>query len=169
MSMLKTAPGAGDSAGMTGLDRVLAMVEGRAPQAPISAMMAMRTRAAGPGWVEFVGVPGVEHYNPMGIVHGGYAATLLDSCLGIAVLTSLAPGLAFTTIDLNVTYLRAMTARTGEVVARADVVSSGRRIATARGTVVDSEGRLIATGTTTCMVFPMEERLAAEAKRENGA
>lgn len=167
--MLKTVPDAHDAAAMTGLERVLAMVEGRAPGAPIGKIMAMTARGAGPGWVEFAGVPGPEHYNPMGFVHGGYAATLLNSALGVCVLTTLPPGMTFTTIDLNVTYLRAMSARTGEVIARGEVVSSGRQIATARGTLVDSEGRLIATGTTTCLIFPIEKRLEAEAKRENRA
>lgn len=154
---------------MTGLESVRAMLDGHAPGAPIGKLMAMTLRGAGPGWVEFTGVPGVEHYNPMGFVHGGYAATLLDSCMGIAVVTTLGPGVTFTTVDLNITYLRAMSASTGEVVARGETVTSGRRVATARGTLMDAEGRLIATGIATCLVFPIDERLAAEARRGTGA
>ncbi len=140
----------------TGLALMQAMIDGRAPGAPIADLMAMTGAAAGPGWMEFRGTPGPQHYNPIGSVHGGYAATLLDSCMGCAVHTSLAAGIGYTTVDLNITYLKAMTAATGTVIARGEVVTSGRRIATARGTLTDSHGRLLATGTTTCLVFPLE-------------
>ena len=104
----------------------------------------------------FTGEPGPQHYNPLGTVHGGYAATLLDSCMGCAVHTMLKAGTGYTTIDLNVTYLRAMTAATGRVEARGEVITAGRRVATARGTLTDTRGKLIATATTSCLVFPLE-------------
>ncbi|KAB7648524.1 PaaI family thioesterase [Polymorphobacter fuscus] len=144
-----------DLAGHTGLERIQGMADGRFPGAPIGRLMAMRVGGAGEGWVTFTGHPGPEHYNPIGSVHGGYAATLLDSCMGCAIHTRLPAGTGYTTIDLNITYIRAMTTATGEVTARGEVLSAGRRVATARGTLTDSEGRLIATGTTTCLVFPL--------------
>ncbi len=138
---------------LSGLELMRGMVEGRYPAAPIAKLMNMRGGDAGEGWVTFIGVPGREHYNPGGTVHGGYAATLLDSCMACAVQTTLPAGMGSTTIDLNVTFLKAMTHRTGEVTARGEVISSGKRIATARGTLTDSDGRVLATATTTCLVF----------------
>jgi uncharacterized protein (TIGR00369 family) len=146
-----------DLASHPGLELIQGMIEGRFPRAPIAELMAMSGASAAAGCVVFTGRPSHQHYNPIGSVHGGYAATLLDSCMGCAVHTSLAAGLGYTTIDLNITYLRAMTADTGEVSARGEVITSGKRIATARGTLVDSDGRLLATGTTTCLVFPLGE------------
>lgn len=140
----------------TGLEQIEALVSGRAPPAGIMTLMNMRGGSAGAGWVEFIGAPGRQHYNPIGTVHGGYAATLLDSCMACAVHTMLPAGTGYTTVDLNITYLRAMTDATGDVTARGEVISSGRRIATARGTLTDSEGRTIATGTTTCLVLQPE-------------
>ncbi len=145
-----------DRARLSGLALMQGMIAGRLPRAPLAELMAMTGGSAGEGWVEFHGNPGPQHYNPIGSVHGGYAATLLDSCMGCAVHTSLAAGIGYTTVDLNITYLRAMTAATGMVTARGEVISSGRRIATARGTLTDAQGRVIATGTTTCLVFPLE-------------
>jgi uncharacterized protein (TIGR00369 family) len=141
---------------LNGLELMQGMVAGVLPGAAIAALMNMRAGAAGEGWVEFIGTPGREHYNPIGSVHGGYAATLLDSCMGCAVHTTLPAGIGYTTVDLNITYLRAMTDATGDVIARGDVISSGRRIATARGTLTDSQGRTIATGTTTCLILRPE-------------
>ena len=138
---------------MTGLELIQNMVAGTAPPAAIGKLMAMRAGAAGEGWVEFIGTPGREHYNPVGSVHGGYAATLLDSCMACAVHTTLPAGVSYTTVDLNITYLRAMTDRIGDVTARGEVIMSGRRIATARGTLTDGAGKIIATGTTTCLVL----------------
>ncbi|MBC7505792.1 MAG: PaaI family thioesterase [Sandarakinorhabdus sp.] len=145
-----------DLAGLPGLALMQGMFDGRYPPPPISQLMAMHGNAAGEGWVSFIGHPGPEHYNPIGSVHGGYAATLLDSCMGCAVHTTLAAGIGYTTIDLNITYIRGMTAETGAVTARGEVISSGRRVATARGTLTDAKGRVLATGTTTCLIFPLE-------------
>jgi uncharacterized protein (TIGR00369 family) len=148
-----TARGA---ASLSGLELMQGMVAGLFPPAAIAKLMNMRAGSAGEGWVEFIGTPGREHYNPIGSVHGGYAATLLDSCMGCAVHTTLPAGIGYTTVDLNITYLRAMTDLTGDVIARGDVISSGRRIATARGTLTDSQGRTIATGITTCLILRPE-------------
>lgn len=142
---------------LSGLQLMQGMIEGRFPRAPIAELMAMTGGDAGEGWMVFKGRPGPQHYNPIGTVHGGYAATLLDSCMGCAVHTTLAAGTGYSTIDLNITYIRAMTAATGEISARGEVISAGKRIATARGTITDSQGRIIATGTTTCLIFPAGE------------
>lgn len=142
----------------SGLEIMQAMAAGDLPQAPIALRLGFAMTAAGPGWTEFTGTPARHHYNPGGSVHGGYAATLLDSAMACAVHTTLAAGQGSTTVDINVTYLRAMTDRTGPVVARGEVISSGRRVATARGTLTDADGRLLATATTTCLVFAVEPR-----------
>lgn len=146
-----------DLARHSGLELIQGMFAGSFPRAPISTLMAMHAGSAGEGWAEFIGNPGPQHYNPIGTVHGGYAATLLDSCMGCAVHTTLAAGLGYSTIDLSITYIRAMTDKTGAVTARGEVVSTGKRIATARGTLTDGDGRIIATGVTTCLVFPVGE------------
>ena len=148
---------AAEMAGLSGLALMQGMIEGRFPRAPIAELMAMAGGSAGEGWMVFTGHPGPQHYNPIGTVHGGYAATLLDSCMGCAVHTTLPAGTGYSTIDLNITYIRAMTAATGEVTARGEVISTGKRIATARGTLTDSQGRVIATGVTTCLIFPIGE------------
>ncbi len=141
----------------SGIDLMRAMIAGELPPAGIGTLMGFRGGEVGEGWVVFEGTPGHQHYNPIGTVHGGYAATLLDSCMGCAVHTTLKAGTGYTTIDLNVTYLRAMTAATGPVFARGEVIASGRRVATARGTLTDSRGKLLATATTSCLVFPLAD------------
>lgn len=150
-----------DMAGLPGIALMQGMIEGRFPRAPIAALMAMQGGSAGDGWMVFTGTPGPQHYNPIGTVHGGYAATLLDSCMGCAVHTTLSAGTGYTTIDLNITYIRAMSATTGIVTARGEVISRGRRIATARGSITDSRAKLIASGTTTCLIFPLSDGASA--------
>ncbi len=141
---------------MSGLDLMRAMVDGSLPGAPIAALMNMRGVAADPGTVTFEAVPGAEHYNPLGTVHGGFAATLLDSAMGCAVHTMLPAGTGFTSIDINITYVRAMTAATGTVTARGEVISAGRRVATVRGTLTDAAGKVLAHGTSSCLIFPLD-------------
>lgn len=140
---------------MTGLELMRAMVGGTLPGAPIGAVMNMRGVAADPGTMTFEGTPGPEHYNPLGTVHGGYAATLLDSCMGCAVHTTLAAGMGYTSIDINITYVRAITTATGPVTARGEVINAGRRIATARGTLTDAGGKILAHGTSSCLIIEM--------------
>ncbi len=99
-----------------------------------------------------------EHlYNPIGSLHGGILATLLDSALGCAVHSKLAAGVGYTTVDLNVTYLRPATRDSGRLTCEAESVHSGRKIATARAQIVDDGGRLYATGITTCVILQFEE------------
>jgi uncharacterized protein (TIGR00369 family) len=140
---------------LSGLDLMRAMVAGTLPGAPIAGLMNMRGIAADPGTVTFEGTPGPEHYNPLGTVHGGYAATLLDSCMGCAVHTMLPAGTGFTTIDITITYVRAITAATGPVTARGEVINAGRRVATVRGTLTDAAGKVLAHGTSSCLIMAM--------------
>lgn len=137
---------------MTGLELMQALAAAPSGRG-MAALMAMRSGSAGEGWMEFVAEPGPDHLNPIGIVHGGFAATLLDSAMGCAVHTTLAAGTSYGTVDLNVSYIRAITPETGPVTARGEVLSRGRRIATARATLHDAKGRLLASGVSTCMIL----------------
>lgn len=139
--------------GMAGLDVLRAVAEGRLPGSPIAGLIGFRLVEAAPGRAVFEGTPGERHLNPMGGVHGGYAATLLDSCMGCAVHTVLTAGQSYTTLELKVSYVRGMTAATGPVRAEGSVLNAGRRAAFAEGRLLDASGRLMAHGTTTCMVF----------------
>jgi uncharacterized protein (TIGR00369 family) len=107
------------------------------------------------GRVVFTGAPTSAHYNPAGAVHGGYAATMLDSCMTCAVQSTLKAGLSCTTIDLNIHYTRGANDRSGLLRAEGKVVHAGRQIATAEGRVTDPQGRVIAHATTSCLIFPM--------------
>jgi uncharacterized protein (TIGR00369 family) len=140
---------------MSGLEVMQGMAAGRLPRPPIGTLMNMYGVEVEPGIVTFEALPEYKHYNPIGSVHGGFAATLLDSCMGCAIHSSLAVGFGYTTVDLAIKYIKAMTDKTGPVFARGEVISSSKRIATAQGWLRDGAGTLIATGTTTCLVFPM--------------
>ncbi len=105
------------------------------------------------GRVVFEGLPDQSVYNPIGSVHGGYAATLLDSAMGCAVHSTLKAGQSFTTLELKIAYHRAMTEDSGPVRAEGKIISVGRRAAFAEGRLVDAQGRLCASGTTTCLVI----------------
>jgi uncharacterized protein (TIGR00369 family) len=106
------------------------------------------------GRVVFEGEPGEEHYNPIGVVHGGYAATLLDSALGCAVHTTLPAGVAYTSLGLEAKFLRPITRDTGRVLCRASVVHRGRRQATAEAILTTADGaKVLASGTSTCMIL----------------
>ena len=139
---------------MAGLDYMRAIQAGEIPPPPIAVLMNYSIAELEEGRAAFEGLPGEEHYNPIGVVHGGYASTILDSALGCAVHTTLEAGSAYTSQTLEVKYLRPITRDTGLVRAEADVVHRGRRSATseARLTAVES-GKLLATGTSTCLIL----------------
>lgn len=103
----------------------------------------------------FQGTPDRRHYNPLGSVHGGYAASLLDSCMGCAIHTRLQAGQGYTTTDLRISYLRALTDKVGPVRAEGRVVHLGRSTAVAEGRLYDVDDRLYAVGSTTCLVLHM--------------
>ncbi|WP_437575465.1 PaaI family thioesterase [Sorangium sp. So ce887] len=142
------------TAGLTGLEMLQQIQRGELPAAPMAATFEMRPADLGPGHAAFEATPGEWAYNPLGTVHGGYAATLLDTALGCAVHTALPAGKGYTTLELKVNYVRAMTAATGPVRAEAHVIHVGSRVATAEGRLVGKDdGKLYAHATTTCLVL----------------
>ena len=140
-------------AGRTGLQLFQAMLAGEVPRAPITATLRFWLVEASLGHAEFQGAPAFEHYNPLGSVHGGWMATLLDSCVGCAVHTLLPPGKAYTTLELKVNFVKALSDRVPLVRAVGDVIHSGSRVATAEGRLVGPAGTLYAHATTTCLIF----------------
>lgn len=138
---------------MGGLEYLRAIVEGRVPQPPIAQAIGMRLVEIAEGRAVFALEPAEYHYNPIGSVHGGIAATLLDSAMGCSVNTLLPTGVGYTTLELKVNYIRPLTLGVGEVRAEGTVIHLGGRIATAEGRVVDAAGKLYAHGTTTCLIL----------------
>ena len=144
----------GRAAGLSGLEHMRAIAAAELPPPPIAVLMRMTPLEVGEGEVVFAGEPGEEHYNPIGVVHGGYAATMLDTVLGCAVQTTLDAGQAYTTLSLEVKMLRPITSATGTVRATGTIVHRGRRQATAEAKLHAAEtGKLIASGTSTCMIL----------------
>jgi uncharacterized protein (TIGR00369 family) len=147
-------PSAQAGAEMAGIDYMRAVIAGEVPPPPIAVTLRFKPIEVQDGHAVFVGEPGEEHYNPIGVVHGGYASTLLDSALGCAVHTTLPVGSAYTTLTLEVKLVRPITRDTGAVRAEAEVIYRGRRQATAEAKLLAAEsGKLLATGTSTCMIM----------------
>ncbi len=142
-----------DIARISGLDYMRGIVAGQFPVPPIGRVLQFRMIEADEGTVTFTGVPSADYLNPIGSVHGGYAATLLDSALACAVQTLCPVGYASTSIDLKINFVRAIRPDTGRLFARAEVVHPGRQIATAEGRLVDENGKLFAHGSQACSVF----------------
>ncbi len=128
---------------------------GELPSPPIGDLMDFIPLEWSPGRFVFQGTPDARHYNPLGSVHGGYAATLLDSCMGCAIHTQLKPGQGYTTTDLRISYVRALRKDIGPVRAEGHVVHLGRSTALAEGRIYDVEDRLYAVGSTTCLILAM--------------
>ncbi|AZC27643.1 MULTISPECIES: PaaI family thioesterase [Pseudomonas] len=126
---------------------------GELPSPPIGTLLDFVPIEWSSGLFVFQGTPDARHYNPLGTVHGGYAATLLDSCMGCAIHTRLQKGQGYTTLDLRISYVRALTADSGPVRAEGKIVHLGRSTALAEGRIYDVDGRLYATGSTTCMIL----------------
>ena len=139
--------------GLSGLEFLRKVVAGELPRPPISALMSFQISELSEGRAVFVAEPAEYHYNPIGVVHGGLAATLLDSAMGCAVHSTLPAGAGYTTLEIKVNFVRPLTAETGRVRCEARVIHVGGRTATAEGKVVDEEGKLYAHGTTTCIIF----------------
>jgi uncharacterized protein (TIGR00369 family) len=110
-------------------------------------------QTADPGVVAFHSIPGFRHYNPIGSVHGGYAAILLDSAMGLAVQTTLPAGTGYTTLEFKISFIRGMNKDSGVVRTEGKVLNAGRRAATAEARITDAKGKLLAHATTTCLVF----------------
>src|ERR1700730_14130944 len=138
---------------LSGLEYLRKIVAGELPPPPIGVLMNFRVTEIQEGRAVFGVTPAEYHYNPIGVVHGGVAATLLDSAMGCAVHSTLPAGAGYTTLEIQVNYVRPMTAETGPVHCEAKVIHVGGRTATAEGRVEDEKGRLYAHGTTTCIIF----------------
>jgi uncharacterized protein (TIGR00369 family) len=147
-------------ASMAGIDFVRATFDGKLPTPPIMQTIEPFDFSAEPGVVVFHSTPAFRHYNPIGSVHGGYAATLLDSAMGLAVHTMLPAGSGYTTLEFKISFIRGMTEDTGVVRSEGRVLNVGRRAATAEARITDAKGRLLAHATTTCLVFEMAKRTA---------
>lgn len=140
-------------AALPGLEALRRMADGRLPPPPIARLMGFGVVRVEPGEVTFAGTPDESVYNPIGMVHGGYVATLLDSALGCAVHSTLAAGVGYTSIEIKVSYLRPVRAGTGPVTATGRVTKEGRRVAFADGEVRDAEGRVLATAQSSFLVL----------------
>jgi uncharacterized protein (TIGR00369 family) len=138
---------------MSGLEFVQGLVDGTLPLNTMAETLGYDVTEAAKGRVVVAITPDDTHLNPSGTVHGGLAATLLDSCMGLAIRSSLDKGVAQTTLEFKVSLLRAITPDTGPIKAEGVVLSCGRRIGTAEGRITDQAGRLLAHGTTTCLIF----------------
>jgi uncharacterized protein (TIGR00369 family) len=132
---------------------VRAIFSGELPEPPIMQTVEPFDCMAEPGVIVIHSVPGMRHYNPIGSVHGGYAATLLDSAMGLAVHSKLPVGTGYTTLEFKISFIRGMTHETGTVRTEGRTLHVGRRTATAEARIVDAKGRLLAHATTTCLVF----------------
>ena len=146
----------------SGLEFLRRIVDGHYPAPSIGARMNFGIVEVEEGRVVFRGLPGQRHLNPLGTVHGGWAATVLDSALGCAVHTTMARGEAYTTVEFKVNLTRPITPKTGEVVCEGRVVHRGRTLAVSEATLKDADGKLLAMGTETCAIFSVE-RLNAKA------
>jgi uncharacterized protein (TIGR00369 family) len=139
---------------MSGLEFIKAIFDGKLPPPPIAATMDFTGAEVEEGRVVFAGEAGEFLYNPIGVVHGGYAMTLLDSAMGCAVQTMLAQGEGYTSLETSVNFVRPITNETGRVRCEATILHRGGRIATAEGKLIaEKSGKLLAHGTTTCLIF----------------
>lgn len=142
-------------AGMTGLQMMQALLDGKIPYAAIAKTLDFTIIEVAPGRAVFQGTPGPAHLNPMGGIHGGWYATLLDSALGCAIHTMLPAGRGYTTAELSVNLVRAIGTRALRVRAEGKVIHCGRQLATAEARIVGPDGTLYAHATTTCLVFEL--------------
>jgi uncharacterized protein (TIGR00369 family) len=138
---------------MTGLEIMRGVASGELPPPGIAVLLGMTVVEVGDGFATFELSPDERMLNPIGSVHGGIAATLLDSCMGCAVHTTLPAGVGYTTAQLNLHYLRSMQPGMGPVRATGTVIHRGRKQSTAEAKLVDGNGRLLAHGTTTCLIL----------------
>jgi uncharacterized protein (TIGR00369 family) len=139
---------------MSGLEFVQGLADGTLPLNTMAETLGYDVSEAWSGRVVVTAVPDRGHLNPAGTVHGGLAATMLDSCMGLAIHSTLEKGVGSTTLEFKISLLRPITSETGPIKAEGVVLSCGRRVGTAEGRVTDQQGRLLAHGTTTCLIFP---------------
>ena len=146
-----TAAGGAD---LSGLDFLRAVLDKRLPPAPISGLMEFGIASVAEGEVVFTCLPDESAYNPIGVVHGGLVCTLLDSVTACAVHSTLPVGMAYTSLDISVSYLRPVTRDSGLLTARGWVTRAGRRAGFSEGEVRTPDGKVVATAKSTCLVFP---------------
>ena len=137
-----------------GLGFLQAIIGGTLPQPPIAELLGFHLIEAENGRATFEGLPEFRHYNPIGTVHAGFAATMLDSALGCAIFSTLLKGDAWTTLELKLNLVRPLTKDTGPVRTEGRIIHRGRTVATSEGDLKDRAGKLYAHATTTCMIFP---------------
>ena len=157
---LEAGPGPGlarpeQVAGKTGLEMMQAMLNAEIPYAAIAKTLDFTLLLVSRGVAVFQGTPLAQHLNPLGTIHGGWIATVLDSALGCSVHTMMPAGRAYTTAELSVNYVRAITPKVQRVRAEGKVIHCGRQLATAEARLVGPDGTLYAHATTTCLVFEM--------------
>ena len=138
---------------LPGIEFLRAIRDGRLPAAPMAELLGFKLVEVEPGHAVFEVMPGERHYNPIGVVHGGLAMTLLDSAMGCAVQTQVPAGAAYATLEAKTNLTRPITSATGKLRAIGKLVHMGARVATAEARLVDGEGKLFAHATTTCMVL----------------
>ena len=156
--MMRAGPGVASPAqwaGKTGLEQMQAMLAGELPFAPIAKTLDFSLIRVEPGVALFQGRPGAAHFNPMGSVHGGWFATMLDSALGCAIHTLMPAGRGYTTAELSVNYVRGLSPKVGRVRAEGKVIHCGKQLATAEARLFGPDGTLFAHATTTCLVFDL--------------
>ena len=138
---------------MSGIDFLRAMRDGRLPMPPIARVLGFNLAEVEPGHAVFECTPGEQHYNPIGVVHGGLAMTLLDSAMGCSIHTRMPAGGGYTTLEAKTNLVRAITSETGKLRAIGRTLHVGKRMATAEGRLEDASGKLYAHATTTCIVL----------------
>src|SRR5688572_23850657 len=137
----------------SGLEMMEKLLSGEVPPPPLLVLMNARLLKVSDGRVVFEAEPAEYHFNPLGSVHGGYAATLLDSAMGCAIHTTLTTGVSYTTVEIKVNYVRPLSDRVGAIHCEGTAIHVGGRLATAEGRIVDRDGNLYAHGTTTCLLL----------------
>jgi len=142
---------------LSGLDFLTGILAGRLPAPPVARLLGFAFTEVEAGRVVMALDPAEFHYNPLSTVHGGIAATLLDSVMACAIHSTLPAGRGYTTLEIKINYVRAITAATGRLTAEGKIIHVGRQVATAEGRLVDAEGRLYVHGTTTCIILGAPE------------
>lgn len=139
----------------SGMEFLQRIWDGQLPSVPIGETLDFVPVEGEPGRIVFQGTPGPKHYNPLGSVHGGYFCTLLDSAVGCAVHSMLPQGVGYTTLELKVNLIRALTAKTGPVRAEGKIIQVGSQVGIAEGRIIDVDGKIYAHATTTCLIFKL--------------
>jgi uncharacterized protein (TIGR00369 family) len=152
------SPGPTTALSMSGIDYLRAMVDGDLPQAPIAGLMQFGLVEVEPGRAVFTCVPDESAYNPIGAIHGGLICTLLDSVTGCAVHTTLPQGKGYTSVEIKVNYLNAVRLTSGLLTATGTVVKTGSRVGFAEGVITDASGAVVATATSTLLIFDSPQR-----------